>query len=127
MSHWDENRLPDDLQRVADRLRDERTEASALELDQIKLRARRQSSGSAGVRPKGFVLRSRVLTVFVVVGLMAGTTGGVIATGGGGGGGSSAKSQYKPGCGPKKSDGVNPSGTHTGQPGKDPNRGDCPQ
>ena len=88
-----------------------------------KVRARARAS-----RPKGTVLRSRGLAVFLTLALMAGGTGGVIAgNGNGNGNGNAGGSQYKPGCGPKKSDGVNPSGTHTGQPGKDPNRGDCPQ
>lgn len=126
MSHWDENRLPDELRDVADRLREERPEASALELDRMKTRA--MSAAARPSRQKGFAVRSRGLAIGLTLALMVGGTGGVIAAGGGGGGGNSAaKSQYKPGCGPKKSDGVNPSGTHTGQPPKDPNRGDCPK
>jgi hypothetical protein len=35
--------------------------------------------------------------------------------------------QYKPGCGPDKTNGVaGNSGQHIGQPPKDQNRGDCP-
>ena len=43
--------------------------------------------------------------------------------------GNASQVQYlsKPGCGPDKTDGTaGKSGTHTGQPPKDPNRQDCP-
>jgi hypothetical protein len=121
--------LPEDLGRIADQLREQRVEVTPLELDRIKLRARAQASaGAARVVPrqKGMFVRSRIVTLMLVLGLMvSGGTAGVLA--GGGGGGKGQDSQYKPGCGPKKSGGVNPSGTHTGQPPKSPNRGDCPQ
>jgi hypothetical protein len=125
MSHFDEDRLPDELRGVAERLRSERVEASGLELDTIKTRAMAQAGSS---RPKGIALRSRTMAAFLTVALMAAGTGGVIAAGGGGGNGSAGNSQYKPGCGPKKTDGVNPSGTHTGPPGQgDTNRESCPK
>ena len=124
MRNFDEDRLPGELRDVAERLRSERVEPSRLELDTIKTRAVARATSS---RPKGIALRSRTIAAFLTVALMAAGTGGVLAGGGNGNGGSAADSQYKPGCGPKKSDGVNPSGTHTGQPGKDPNRGDCPK
>jgi hypothetical protein len=52
---------------------------------------------------------------------MAAGTGGVIAGNGNGNanGKSAAKSEYKPGYGPCKNGGTNPSGTHTGPPGQD--------
>lgn len=124
MSHWNDNSLPDELQDVACRLREERPEVSALDLDRIKQRARARAFPS---RTRGSTLKSRIVVALLTLGLMAGGTGGVIAAGGGNSGGNASNSQYKPGCGPKKTNGVNPSGTHTGQPGKDPNRGDCPQ
>ncbi|MEA2369394.1 MAG: hypothetical protein QOH38_2112 [Thermoleophilaceae bacterium] len=111
----DEN-LPVELQEVAERLRKERPEASALDLDRIKTRAMATAATS---RPKGFALKSRGIAAFLTLALMAAGTGGVIAGGGNGNGnGSASNSQYKPGCGPKKTDGVNPSGTHTGPPGQ---------
>ncbi|MEA2351947.1 MAG: hypothetical protein QOJ14_361 [Thermoleophilaceae bacterium] len=121
----DEN-LPVELQEVAERLRKERPEASALDLDRIKTRAMATAATS---RPKGFALKSRGIAAFLTLALMAAGTGGVIAGGGNGNGnGSASNSQYKPGCGPKKTDGVNPSGTHTGPPGQgDTNRESCPQ
>jgi hypothetical protein len=118
--------LPDELREVADRLRSERAAASPLELDRIKTRA---MANAATSRPKGFALKSRSVAALLTVALMAAGTGGVIAGGGNGNGnGNASNSQYKPGCGPKKTDGVNPSGTHTGPPGQgDTNRESCPQ
>ena len=125
MSNFDD-RLPEDLRDLAARLRDQRAEATGLELDRMKTRAMAKAASS---RPKGFALRSRGMAAVLTLALMAAGTGGVLAGGGHGkGGGSSAKSQYKPGCGPKKSNGVNPSGTHTGPPGHgDTNRESCPK
>ena len=121
----DEN-LPGELRELADRLREERATASALDLDRIKTRA---MANAATSRPKGFALRSRSVAALLTVALMAAGTGGVIAGGGNGNGnGNASNSQYKPGCGPKKTDGVNPSGTHTGPPGQgDTNRESCPK
>jgi hypothetical protein len=126
MSHWDEHSVPDDLQDVARRLREERPEATPLELDRIKTRA---MANAASSRRKGFNVRSRTLAVGLALALMVGGTGGVIAGGGNGGGnGNSSNGQYKPGCGPKKTGGVNPSGTHTGPPGQgDTARESCPK
>ncbi len=62
---------------------------------------------------------SRIWIAVLTVGLMAAGTAGVIAQEGGGSNDqSAAKSEYKPGLGPCKSDGTNPSGTHTGPPGQ---------
>jgi hypothetical protein len=126
MTNWDESQLPDGLDEAARHLREHRPEATALELDRIKTRAMAQAASS---RSKGFNVRSRTLAVGLAIALMVGGTGGVIAGGGNGNGnGNSGSSQYKPGCGPKKTDGVNPSGTHTGPPGKgDTNRESCPK
>jgi len=121
-----EDRLPDDLRDVAVRLHSERAEATGLDLDRMKTRA---MANAAASRPKGLALKSRGIAVVLTLGLMAAGTGGVIAGGGHGGhNGNASKSQYKPGCGPKKSNGVNPSGTHTGPPGHgDTNRESCPK
>ena len=122
-----EQNLTQELREVAERLRAERPTATPLELDRIKMRAMASASAS---RPKGFALiKSRGLAAVLTLALMAGGTGGVIAAGGGGGNnGSASNSQYKPGCGPKKTNGVNPSGTHTGPPGQgDTNRESCPK
>ena len=126
MSHFNEDSLPGDLSEVAERLRSERAEASSLDLDRIKTRA---MASAATSRTKGFQVKSRSIATLLTVALMAAGTGGVIAGGGHGGhNGNASKSQYKPGCGPKKSNGVNPSGTHTGPPGHgDTNRESCPK
>jgi hypothetical protein len=118
-----EDRLPDDLRDVAVRLRSERAEATGLELDEMKTRAMATAAAS---RPKGLALKSRGIAVLLTLGLMAAGTGGVIAASStGGSGGSSANTQYKPGCGPPPN-GVNPSGTHTGPPGLNNDRANCP-
>ena len=118
--------LPDELREVTERLRNERATATPLELDRIKTRA---MANAATSRPKGFALKSRGIAAFLTLALMAAGTGGVIAgNGNGGGNGNASNSQYKPGCGPKKTDGVNPSGTHTGPPGQgDTARESCPK
>jgi len=126
MNHLNDENLPGDLREVAERLRSGRPEASALDLDRIKTRA---MASAATSRRKGFSMKSRSIATLLTVALMAAGTGGVIAGGGhGGGNGNASKSQYKPGCGPKKTNGVNPSGTHTGPPGRgDTNREHCPK
>jgi len=75
--HRDEH-LPDDLQGVADELRSGRTEASAVELDEIKRRAMARASRAR--TPFG-ALRARTVAVMcsvalLVVGLTAVSTSG---------------------------------------------------
>ncbi len=67
------------------------------------------------------MLKSRMVVALVALGLMAGGTGGVLAATKSPSTGGASSSQYKPGVGPCKSDGVNPSGTHTGAPGNGQN------
>jgi hypothetical protein len=126
MSHFKDESLPGDLTEVEERLRSERPEASALDLDRIKTRA---MASAATSRPKGFQVKSRSIATLLTLALMAAGTGGVIAaTNSGGNNPNTSNSQYKPGCGPKQTNGVNPSGTHTGPPGQgDTNRESCPQ
>ena len=110
-SHRHDQPLPDDLVEVAERLRSDRPEVSALDLDRIKVRAMASAS-----RPhrKGTRMKSRSLAAVLTVALMAAGTGGVIA---GNGNGNASNSQYRPGCGPPPS-GVDGGGhTHTGQNG----------
>jgi hypothetical protein len=111
----------EDLDDIARRLREHRPEASALELDHIKTRAMARARSS---RPRGAVLRTRLLAALACLGLMAGATGGVIAAQSGNPGkGSASKGQYgdKPGkgCGDKNHD-------HTGPPGKNGDFSPCP-
>jgi hypothetical protein len=127
MSRRHDEQLPDDLEQIAERLRAERPETTALDLDRIKMRAMAASAKTSHQR--GIRMKSRSLAAVLTVALMAAGTGGVIAgNGNGNGNGNASNSQYKPGCGPKKTDGVNPSGTHTGPPGQgDTNRESCPK
>src|SRR5436190_23882600 len=113
MKESHEDRLPEHLLEVADRLREERVSVSPLELDQIKLRARAQAARGrrSTLGRKGTPLRSRVVTLALTALLIGGTTAGGIAAAGGGNG-NSAGSQYRPGmgCGDTNH-------THTGPPG----------
>jgi hypothetical protein len=62
---------------------------------------------------------SRILIALSTLALLAIGTVGVVAAGGGSSNGqSAAASEYKPGLGPCKDGGTNPSGTHTGPPGQ---------
>jgi hypothetical protein len=89
---------PDDLNEVVERLRAERTEATPLELDRIKLRAMSQASGGRGSRQRRtLIMRSKMVTMLLVLGLIAGGGGaGVIAGNGNGNGPKADKGQYKP-------------------------------
>jgi hypothetical protein len=72
--------------------------------------------------------RNLVAVALTLLSLAAGAALAV-ASGGGASGGESGTAQYgvKPGCGPDKTDGVaGASGSHSGQPPKDEDRGDCP-
>ncbi len=77
---WRKNdRQPQDMETIIQRLRDERPEASGLELDRVKTTAMR------GARSKGSGarFRSRRLAVIgLTLGLSAAGTGGVLAAGG---------------------------------------------
>jgi hypothetical protein len=104
------DRLPDDLQEVADMLRSQRPSLQPLELDRIKLRAMSGARGSTGSTPskqKGYLMRSRLVT-FLTVGALA-LSGGTAAAGlfdfGGGyagwfdnNGDSASHHQYRPPC-----------------------------
>ena len=86
-------------------------------------------ANAATSRTKGFQVKSRSIATLLTLALMAAGTGGVIAASSGPPtSGNASNSQYKPGCGPKQTNGVNPSGTHTGPPGKgDTARESCPK
>ena len=123
MTNRDPDRLPDDLREIDARLQAHRTEFSALELDQLKLRTASQAFKS----PKSsygrqYLMRSKLVTMLLVLGLaVSGGAAGVIAGSGGGGGTKSAdQSEYKPGkgCGDQNQE-------HTGPPGN-PGNTNCP-
>src|SRR5213592_374736 len=102
MEGWNEKRLPPELEELGARLRDERPEASALELDRIKSRVLMLASRSASRQGKGSFMKSRLATIVVVFGLLAGGAGGVFAAAGGnpGSGGSSGSAPQKQYCPP---------------------------
>ena len=88
-------RVPDDFRDVEERLRAERPQMSAVELDEVKRRAMSKASrpGRAGL------LRRRAVSLIAAGGLLIAGTAGVYAAAGGGGGGSShsaPQSQYCP-------------------------------
>ena len=97
------DRTPAELASTVERLRAERAEPTAGELDQLKLRAMRQAASAATsqTRQKGNVLKSRlVLTFAIVLGLMMSTTGAGLAISGSSDQGNAAEAQYQ-----KKDDG----------------------
>src|SRR4051794_41793532 len=117
-SHQD--RLPEHLLEVADRLREERVSVSPLELDELKLRAKAQAARgrrSSTLGRKGLPLRSRAVTLALTALLIGGTTAGGIAANGGGHG-NSADPPYPPrmGWGGKKPNPPRP----PWEPGKKP-------
>ena len=90
----------EELEGVAQRLRNERPEASPLQLDQIKTSA--MSRAKAGTRRRSAGAR-RLATAGLAVGLLAAGTGGVIAGGSGdhhgsGGNTSASNTQYGGEC-----------------------------
>jgi hypothetical protein len=92
-------RFPEEFAEVGERLRENRTRLSALELDQIKLQARtraRRRQGAPYLR-RGVNVRSRSVTLILTLLLIGGTTAGGIAGGGGSSsGGSASNAQYHP-------------------------------
>jgi hypothetical protein len=96
-----EERLPEELAEVGERLRANRATPSALELDEIKLQAKaraRRRRGSPGQLRKGVTVRSRGVTLILTLLLLGGTTAGGMAWGGGGNdeGDGAAQAQYRP-------------------------------
>jgi hypothetical protein len=73
MSKHDEHRIPDELQGVVRRLEAERSLATDLELDRMKLKALSRASRATAPRPGRGLLRSgRLASVALAVTLMAG-------------------------------------------------------
>jgi hypothetical protein len=88
--------LPRELEEIGAHLRENRHESSALELDELKTRAMSQASRASRSRPPA---RFRLVTSFLVLGLLTtGASAGVVAGGSGSSGGSSptaSASQYE--------------------------------
>jgi hypothetical protein len=93
MDRNDHKRIPAELADAAQRLRDERPRMSALELDQLKLRAL-----SAARRPaprRNPFMKSRfVITTMLVLGVLMSGAGAGLAVSGVSGDGSSGEAQY---------------------------------
>jgi hypothetical protein len=86
MSDHYRERIPRDLHQIAELLEAERPEMGPLKLDRIKLQAQARTSAARGRpaligRGNGF-MRSRVVSLLVVAGLLGGGTGAMAAAGG---------------------------------------------
>ena len=80
MTQNDRDQTTADLAWVAERLDMERPLADSLELDRMKLQARKQAARAARSRPKGSLLKSRVaITAILMLGLVTGGTGTTLA------------------------------------------------
>src|SRR2546423_2727500 len=104
MTDFDDE-LPDNLRDVARRLREERREATPLELDRIKTTAMARARARS-FQPRRTSVRSRLIMALATLALVGGGTGGVIAGSSGkdkGKDDNAAGKQYKPGkgCGDK--------------------------
>ncbi len=106
MTNHDPDRLPDELREIDARLQAHRPEVTAFELDELKQRtAARAFKAPKSRYGRQYLMRSKLVTMVLVLALaVSGGAAGVIAGGGGGGKAKSAdQSQYKPGkgCGDK--------------------------
>jgi hypothetical protein len=101
MNEFNKHNLPEDLEQVAERLRQDRPEATPLELDQIKVRAMsRAEAPKMSVMTR--LMRTRLVSLILVVGVLMGgagamaVSGGVPTLGGSHGGHHGGKKQYCP-------------------------------
>jgi hypothetical protein len=105
MAHQDPDRLPDELHGVDARLQAHKTEVTALELDELKLRTMERAFPAPTYRyGRRNLMRSKLVSMLLVAGLaVSGGAAGVIASHDNGNGKSADHSQYKPGkgCGDK--------------------------
>ena len=80
MTQNDRDQTPADFAWVVERLESERPLADSLELDRMKLQARKQAARASRSRPKGSLLKSRVaITAILMLGLVTGGTGTTLA------------------------------------------------
>lgn len=84
MTSFDHDRLPDDLTEVAELLRANRPEASALELDGVKRQVMsRKPARASGMARKGQTMKSRfAMMAMLVLGLLMMGSGSVLAVSG---------------------------------------------
>ena len=124
MSNPNDHDLPAELDQIGARLRSERREATALELDELRSRVRvRSARAGAG----GSQLKNRLVTAILTVALVGGGGGAVLASGSGGGGDGggpkgkgAANSQY---CPPKSPGAGKPKNPPPGNKCGHPNNG----
>jgi len=113
----------EELEGVAQRLRNERPEASPLQLDQIKTSA--MSRAKSGTRRHKAGAR-RLATAGLTIGLLAAGTGGVIAGGGEGGNhGNASNTQYGSNCDTGNNDGNNIGNEGGNENNNNNNQGNC--
>lgn len=94
-----DNRVPAELREIERRLRDERPTLTELELDEVKLRAKRSAAqGSDKLRKqKGTFMKSRfALLVILSLGVLACGAGGTLAASAVAASGSAGSAQYEP-------------------------------
>jgi hypothetical protein len=83
MDDYNETGLPDDLERVADRLRSERPRLDALELDAIRRRVGVSAGRTgSGTRRNSFMRSRLAITGMLVAGVLFSTTGAGLAVDG---------------------------------------------
>lgn len=70
-----DDHLPEDLRDIADGIRESRTEASPLQLDELKQRARRQAERAGGAPGRW---RRKLIATILALGLMFTSTTGVV-------------------------------------------------
>jgi hypothetical protein len=119
-----EERFADDLEQVAELLRDQRPTLDPVALDTVKLRAMSRARRPASSLVKGLFMRSRLTTILTVGFLSIGTGGALAVVGGahfglGGDDGSASCEQYRPGngYGDKNHCHTGPPGQQGGAPG----------
>ena len=95
MDDYNETGMPEDLERLAERLRDERPRLDALELDAVRRRIGVRAGRSASRTRRNDFMRSRLaITGMLVAGVLFSTTGAGLAVEGISGSGSAASQQY---------------------------------
>src|SRR4051812_10579824 len=90
--------LPQDLEHVAEMLRDGRDEATPFELDRIKLRVMAQDARFSARTTGGLVKSRLAIMLALVLGLALSGTGATLAVTGGSGSGTDAASKEYKGC-----------------------------
>lgn len=95
MSNRRDHDLSPDLELIGDQLRRDRPEATAVELDRIKLDARARAAQPSPYRLRGPVLKSRfAIAMILVLGIAFSGTGGALAVTGTSSSGNAAGAQY---------------------------------